>query len=287
MKLTKREVMLLFLLGTVAIVFIGLNYLIMPLYNSNQDMKDTLSILNDQLITMQTDQQITGTIDTQIEAATKETEEASEPFVYSIRPEQLTYWLNSLLQANNMEMNAIEFTDIASAAPNFETDREAPSGSNLELPIQNMADIVNGESAAAVQESSAQPTDAAADGEGTAAQEETDGAASDTVAAPPETYCTQVILNATGSYEDISKFMNALYADGRALAVDSLTITDYQEGGQMAAVAIRFFGAPLPNDLEEESYSFPAPAGQSSLMQENPAPELTTEEESQAPQEGE
>lgn len=282
MKLTTREIILLFLLGAVGIILIGVYLLILPLNNSNQGMKETLSILNDQLITVQTDQQITGTADTQIEEELLKTDEAIGPFLYSVRPEQLTYWLDGLLTANNMEMNAIEFTDIASAAPDFEMDRPTPPAGNLELPIENTTNIINGESAPAPQESPDQPTDAAADTADAAAQTETDG-----TAAAPETYCTQVILNATGSYEDISKFMNALYADGRALTVDSLTISDYQEGGKMAAVAIRFFGAPLPDDAQEKAYSFPAPAGQSTLMEETETPEVTPEEETQEPQEGE
>jgi hypothetical protein len=276
MKQTTREIVLLFLLGAVGIILIGVYLLILPLNNSNLELKETLSILNDQLITVQTDQQITGTADTQIEEEILKTDESIGPFLYSVRPEQLTYWLDGLLTANNMEMNAIEFTDIASAAPDFEMDRPTPPAGNLELPIENTTNVMNGENAPAPQESPAQPTDDAA------AQTETDG-----TAAAPETYCTQVILNATGSYEDISNFMNALYADGRALTVDSLTITDYQEGGKMAAIAIRFFGAPLPDDAQEKAYSFPVPAGQSTLMEENETPEVTPEEETQEPQEGE
>lgn len=293
MKLTKREIMLLFVLGTVAVVFIGVNYLILPLYNSNQGLRDNLAALNDQLLTLGTDQQITGSIDGQIEKEMEKTTELSAPFAQSIRPEQVAYWLNSLLKANHMELNAIEFTDVVSAAPNFANDQPVPPSDKLELPIQNTADMVSGKQAAAADataalpaeqpaaQPSAQPSGTAADGQAQA------GATAEDASASPETYCTQAILNATGSYADISRFMEALYAGGRPLTVDSLTISDYQNGGKMAVIAIRFFSAPLPEGVQGGAYSFPAPAGNGPLMRENtpaePTPTESAPAESEAP----
>jgi hypothetical protein len=277
MKLTKREMMLLFVLGTVAIVFIGVNYLVMPLYNTNKELNDTLSGLNDQLLTLQNDQRIAGTIDAQIQKEMDKTAGLSEPFAQSIRHEQVSYWLNALLKANNLALHSVEFTDIVSAAPNFDTDTSIPPAQKLILPIQNTADIASGK-----QQAQPSPSDAAA--QNTADAAPADNAQTAAPAAPPETYCTQVILNATGSYANISKFLDALYAGGRSLTVDSLLIGDYQDGGKMLVIVIRFFGAPLPDGAEEKSYDFPVPAGQGSLMQENTAPEPTpTPTESQAP----
>lgn len=275
MKLTKREVMLLFVLGTVAILFVGINYLFMPLYSSNAELKNTLATLQDQVATLQVDQQITGSIDGQIEEELAKTEALSEPFASSIRPEQISYWLNSLLLKNSLKMDSIEFTDIASAAPNFDADRTVPPSEKLDLPIQNTADIVNGEQAAAAD--ATQTADAAGTGGETAADTTQTGAA-DTAAAP-ETYCTQVILNATGSYTDIKNFMTALYSGQRALTVDTLTLSDYEMGGKMAVVSMRFFGAPLTQDIQGETYDFPAPSGQNALMQENEAPTSEPTEE--------
>lgn len=286
MKLTKREMMLLFVLGTVAIVFIGVNYLVMPLFTSNKELNDTLSGLNDQLMTLQINQQTAGTIDAQIQKEMDTTTELSAPFAQSIRHEQVSYWLNALLKANNLTMNSIEFTDIISAAPNFDSDKPASSLQKLDLPIQNTADIASGKQTAQPSET---PTDAATQNTTDTAADTTQTATTaqaDTTqtAAPPETYCTQVILNATGSYANISKLMDALYAGGRMLTVDSFSIGDYQDGGKMLVIAVRFYGAPLPDGVEGQSYDFPAPAGQGSLMQENTAPEPSpSPTESQAP----
>jgi|GEM_PF-6861423 len=282
MKITKREMMLLFVLGTVAILFIGLNYLVMPLYNSNKTLQDNLGLLNDQLLTLQIGQQSAGTIDAQIEKEAGLTAEKSAPFAQSIRPEQVSYWLNQILKADNLRMDAIEFTDVVTAVPNYENDRSAPPESTEDLPIQNTADIINGKQAAATPppasatDAAAQPSAAATDtaaADAAAAAAAAAQAAAGQTAAPPETYCTQVVLNATGTYADIKRFMGSLYAADRPLTVDSLTISDYDAGGKMAVIVIRFFSAPLPDSVGEESYSFPAPAGQGALMQENIAPE--------------
>jgi hypothetical protein len=115
------------------------------------------------------------------------------------------------------------------------------------------------------------------------ADEGKEPADADAVPKPPETYCTQVILNATGSYENISKFMNALYADGRSLTVDNLGINEYQNGEKIAMVSIRIFSAPFLDNVREESYSFPAPAGQAALMPDTTeeVPEATDAQDSQ------
>ncbi len=265
MKLSKREMMLLFVLGAVAIVFIGVNYLVMPLFTTNKELNETLSGLNDQLLTLQTDQQTAGAIDGQIQKEMDKTTALSAPFSQSIRREQVSHWLNSLLNANNLNMYSIDFTDVVSAAPSYDTDRSVPPDGNIDLPIQNAADIAGGKTEPQPTET---PADAAASGDAPAAAAE--GAQT---AAPPETYCTQVVLNATGSYADIVKLMDAIYADGRSLVVDGLSINDYKDGDMIAMVSMRFFGAPLPDGVEDQSYAFPAPAGQGSLMKENTAPQ--------------
>ena len=275
MKLTKREVTLLFLLAVVAIVYIGINYLILPEYKTNLEKQNFIASLNDQLINLN----INGKTDLDAlmnEAQTKSAD-LSKPFSYSIEPEQIDYWINTLLKQNGLTKTFSAYMDLTPANPDFIADTAlADSDAELPLAIQNAVNTINGASNTAA---ASNPDESAADVSAQTSENINDAAGTENESSEnmpvPGLYCTQLVLNAVGSYDNISKFMDALYADGRSLVVDGFTVSDNPDitvGGKLAVVTIRFLGAPLVDESAAQAYDFPSPEGQSSLMKETPAP---------------
>lgn len=283
MKLTKREVTLLFLLAVVAMVYFGINYLILPEYKINLEKQNSIASLNDQLINLN----INGKtdLDALMNEAKVKSADLSKPFSSSIDPEQIDYWINTLLKQNGLTKISSAYMDLTPANPDFITDTAlADSDAELPLAIQNAVNTITGVSNAGTS-AAASAAPAPASGASAQTSENINGTAetantnSENIEPPVSgLYCTQLVLNAVGSYDNISKFMDALYAGGRSFVVDSFTVSDNPNstaGGKLAVVTIRFFGAPLVDESTAQAYDFPTPQGQSSLMNETPAPTPT------------
>lgn len=249
MKLTKREITLLFVLAAVFIAFIGVRFFLLPEYQLYKEKLLTTTELTAQLDSAQTDN---GQKDTTADQLTVEKEnytELSKPFESSIEQEQVVYWLSGLLKSNNLTVYSTEFTNDSSTVVGFDAERTVPVQDQTQLPIQNAVNSIIG----AVEETAETTQETAASSVG-------------------EVYCTQIILNATGSYQDIVKFMDELYASDRSVIVDSLSIGDYEKGGKMAVAVIRFIGVPLLDDSRIQIVQLPEPEGKDMLMAENAAP---------------
>jgi hypothetical protein len=275
MKLTKREVTLLFLLAVVAMAYFAISFLILPQFKNNLDKANTIISLNDQLAALKIEDQTDGNVDILIEKENERYAELSKPFLESFDREQIDYWLNSLINENNLKKYSISYSDITSSGTNFDAERVLPDSKKIQLPLQNAVDTITGVPTAAPQPSSdqkpaafslpAQQTGEAAAGENNAAAASQAGQQTAAV----QMYSMQAELNITGSYNDISKFMDALYSSGRMLAVNGFNINDFEGGGRTAVVSIRFFSVPLLDGQNIQAYDFPVPSGRDTLMAEN------------------
>ncbi|MEI6101214.1 MAG: hypothetical protein WCP73_05175, partial [Eubacteriales bacterium] len=90
MKLTRREITLLFLLMIVALVYFSVTYLILPQIQTYTDKQAQLETLNGQMDVLSGN--ASTNLDVQIKQAKAKSEELSKPFAQSIDPEQLDYW---------------------------------------------------------------------------------------------------------------------------------------------------------------------------------------------------
>ena len=273
MKLTKREVTLLFLLGVAALLYFGINYLILPQYNTNLDKQGTITSLNDQVTGLNLDTSTAGSINAQIDQAKAKSADLTKPFMSSFDREQVDYWLDTVIKQNGLAKYSIEFSDLTVTGTDFNAEKTLPDNQKVQVPLQNTVNTITGTPTASPS-SSPNLTPSPLPSASPAATDAGSAPASGGSAQPagPEMYSLQVVLNATGNYDNITRFLDALYASGRSLSVDGLTINDFEGGGKMAVVTMRFFGVPLLDQNGVSSYNFPTPVGQKSLMTDAPAP---------------
>lgn len=265
MKMTRREATLLFLLAVVALVYVSVTYLILPLNQTITDKQAQLATLDGQLTILGGN--AGANMDTQIGQTKTKFDELSKPFAQSIDPEQLEYWVGTLLTQNGLTKLSTAYTNMTPAYPDY-TKEATPGGAQpTGVTLQNTANAANGiptptptPSPSATPSPSPQPS-------GTENINEPSSGADQ----KPGLDCQQLTLTAAGTYDGISKFMDALYASGRALTVESFAVTPDTTGGETLAVTIRFYGVPLLSG-SAQAYSFPSPAGQSALMSPAPTP---------------
>jgi hypothetical protein len=278
MKLTKREVTLLFLLAIVALVYFGVTYLIMPQYQTYMDKQGQLDTLNGQLDTLNSN--TTGTLDTQISQAKAKSEELSKPFAQSIDAEQLEYWVGTLLKQNGLTKMSTTYSDLTPSYPDYSKETATTGGTQKTgTTLQNTVNAANGvqtpspsASPSAAPSASAQPSASGAANAQNAALQSLNASPSSPAAEKPGLNCEQLTLTASGSYDGIAKFMDALYASGRTFTVESFAIVNDTTGNKTLSLTVQFYSVPLISG-SAQAYSFPSPAGQNALM--NAAPVAT------------
>ncbi|MEG1990794.1 MAG: hypothetical protein RR351_01785 [Christensenella sp.] len=246
MRLSKREVTLLIVLGMVAILVLGINFLVLPLSKEFKAANMAMTQKKDEMITAKSDIDTAGAMGVALDNAYQQTKKLTEPYNNSMKQEEIDIWLNELLAQNNLAVQNMDISDLEIAV----TDFKIAAISDVEsLPIQDAADVVNGTA----------PTPApttAPTGDG----EQGDAVDEDMAAVPEQApivndlqtalYQINVIINCTGSTEDIIAFSNSLYASGRALRLTSFTTQQAKEDGSVPAViTIAFYGIPPVDDV--------------------------------------
>jgi Tfp pilus assembly protein PilO len=221
MKLSQREVVLVFLLAVFLVIFIGLNALIKPALAANKEKQATLDELDQKIIQLQSDLQILSIIDDQLTEQHDSAVVAAKPFSKSIEQPQLDQYINKLVNKYYLTQNAIDISEKQISNADYYSQRVTTEEIDTNIPIQQASDVINGQS-------NTTDTTTAQEGESTTLM-----------------YCTTVNLTVTGSHSRILSFINALYADGRALVVDSLNITKQTNSSyEKATLSIRLFAAP-------------------------------------------
>ena len=248
MRLSKREMVLLIILGVVLIVVLGVNFLIVPMQQSLLDLRSLISQKQDELVSARADTETSSALLQSIDEEYARTKELQKPYENSLRQEEIDLWLNNMLAYYNLEVANMDLSDIGTATADFSgTDAAAQEGQES-LPIQDAADIVNGAAPPAQAQPSAQPSAQASAQESGDPYAQAATATATASAAPSEQaslYQLNAIVNCTGSFDDIIAFANGLYESGRALRITSLSTQEAGEDGRMpAVVTIEFYGIP-------------------------------------------
>ena len=250
MKLTKREITLLFLLAAVFIAFIGIRFFILPEYQSYRDKLLSAADLTAQLGTAKANNGQKDTAAAQLTAEKEKYAELSKPFGNSIDQEQVYYWLSGLLKQNNLSIYSTEFENSGTTVVDFNTEKAQAPEQQAQTALQAAADAIRG-----LQDA------------GQVAQQEQTAQNSST---GQEALCTQITLGFTGSYSDTERFFDALYSGGRSLVVTNISIGEGEDkNSKMVIMTIQFLGVPLLDETKTENLDLPQPQGREELMAQN------------------
>ncbi len=221
-RLSQREIILIFLLAVFVIIFVGLNAFIKPIMAGNKEKKVTLDDLNQKIIQLKSDLKILDIIDDQLAEQYDGALIAAKSFSESIEQPQLDQYINKLVNKYYLTQNAINITEKQISNADYYSQRVTTEELDTNIPIQQASNVING------QANTADTTTSGDDSESTTLM-----------------YCTTVNLTVTGTHSRILSFIDALYKDGRAFVIDSLTISkETNSSNEKADISIRFFGAP-------------------------------------------
>ena len=232
MKISKREVILLFILAIVAMVYVGYMFLISPAITANNSKEDKYKQVESSLITVNTDQAIAGKIDEQLIKVYETAKTAYKPLSNSIEQSEIDRYFNTLISQNKLTQVSLDISELQASNANYNSKRVQTENSVGTLPLQQTADIINGANASA----NSQKSD-------TAKQTNTTNQASENTS--DFMYCRTAHLVVYGSYNNIVSFMNSLYSSERTIIVDTLNISQRDDGLTFnATIGVRFFAAP-------------------------------------------
>ncbi len=221
MKLSQREAVLLFVLGIIVVVFVGLNFLIKPAIVQNMEKRSSYDELNSSLTQIQTDIKLLGTIDQKIAQQYSNALTAAKSFSLSIEQYQIDRFIANLIEKNNIVQKSIKISEMGISNADYYSERISDETSDTEIPIEQSANIINGSKQTAT----------------TIETSDTDGT--------NLMYCTTVNLVVSGKHSKILSFIDDLYKDGRAIIIDELNIsTSTDSSTEKVSLTIRFFKAP-------------------------------------------
>lgn len=247
MRLSKRETILLIVLGIVVILVVGINFLILPMIKDVQAAQAELQQKSDEEMTAQADTALASEISKAIEDAYAQTEELKKPYDNSMNQEEIDLWLNNLLAKNSLEVQNMDISDMSAAATDISV---ATADQENTLPIQNAADIVNGKAQPSAEPSAQPSVEASAQ---PSAQATVSAEPTQAVQGADSLYQIDAIINCSGSFDNIIAFANDLYASGRALRITNLQTQEAGETGQTPAVfTIEFYGIPAVGDAAQQ-----------------------------------
>lgn len=239
MRLSKRETALLIVLGIVVIIVLGVNFLILPMGREMNAARAELLTKSDEMISVKADVELSGEMAQALQAAYAQTGELKKPYENSMKQEEVDLWLNTLLAKNGLEVQNMDISDIKVATADFESTALNQVES---LPIQDAADIINGDALPAEEPDALAPAEDSAEQPAQASQETGAGAL----------YQIDAIINCQGSLDSIIAFANDLYASGRALRVTTLETQQAGEGGKVPGVVIvEFYGIPAVDGVTQ------------------------------------
>jgi hypothetical protein len=223
MKLSHRETVLIFLLGIILIIFVGLNFLIKPAIADNKTKQSEYDKLYQTLVKSNADIALLNTIDDQISKQYEAALTAAEPFSQSIEQTAIDRYINGLEKENRLSQTSINISEMEISNADYYSEIKSTTKSNdTIIPIEQSAQIINGTAT------------------NNAAAESSDSSGTNLM------YCTTVNLAVVGyDLHNIFYFLDDLYTDGRALIIEKLNITVDEKSSEIkATMTIKFFGAP-------------------------------------------
>lgn len=280
MTLNLREKILVFLLGIVVVLFVGIKLLITPALA-------TLSLHTQTLLDMQTRQNIArmnlataSKLDNTVKKAASAADAAAANILPSVDNERLNLWLLGLTSANGLTVNSIKFatpvvTEIGQTATNQQSSgssSQVTTVNTLTYLLKTYAEGFKGHtvSSGTVGSSTASKSTSAATQSSSAAQtaKSTAGTAANTASTGTSTSTAgsllseDVTLQLSGNYGGFKAFLDTIKNSGKTVQVTKLDITP-----QNATVVLRCYGAEKPDDTDTVfAWTLPAPAGKNDIM---------------------
>ncbi len=250
MSLSKREVILLILLGIVAILVLGINFLVLPMTDEVKTAQELAQQKDDELLVVQTDIQTAGRMQELLQSEYAKAAELAQPYNGSMNQEEIDLWLNGLLANNNLQVQNMDISNMAISTASFE---KAALNDVESIPIQDAADIVNGNPAPTA---SPEPTQeemnegSKVNAAAQAANEALEASGDTQTDLAGSLYQINAVVNVVGTLDGVIGFANSLYESGRALRVTSLSTQESVETGLCSAViAVEFYGIPAVQDV--------------------------------------
>ncbi|GEM_PF-5282263 len=221
MKISQREAVLLFVLGIIVVIFVGLNFLIKPAIANNAQKRNSYDELNVSYTQMQTDIKLLGTIDQQITQQYSNAILAASPFALSIEQYEIDRFITNLVKKNNIKQTSIKISEVGVSNADYYSEIVSDKKTDTQIPIEQSAEIINGVKS------------------------------QNTITNTPSTggtnlmYCATINLVISGKHSNILSFLDDLYKDGRAFVLDDVSIsTSTESSTEKASLTIRFFKAP-------------------------------------------
>ncbi len=221
MKLSQREAVLLFVLGIIVVIFVGLNFLIKPAIAHNAQKRNSYDELNVSYTQMQADIKLLGTIDQQITQQYSNAIAAAYPLSLSIEQYEIDRYITNLVKKNNIKQTSIKISVIGISNADYYSEIVTDEKTDTQIPIEQSAQIINGEKSAS------------------------SNTQTPSVNGTNLMYCTTINLVVSGKHNNILSFLDDLYKDGRAFVFDNVSIlTSTESSTEKASLTIRFFKAP-------------------------------------------
>lgn len=221
MKISQREAVLLFVLGIIVVIFVGLNFLIKPAIAHNAQKRNSYDELNVSYTQLQTDIKLLGTIDQQITQQYSNAILAASPFALSIEQYEIDRFITNLVKKNNIKQTSIKISEVGVSNADYYSEIVSDKKTDTQIPIEQSAEIINGVKS------------------------------QNTITNTPSTggtnlmYCATINLVISGKHSNILSFLDDLYKDGRAFVLDDVSIsTSTESSTEKASLTIRFFKAP-------------------------------------------
>ncbi|MEL7569344.1 MAG: hypothetical protein AAGU14_02150 [Eubacteriaceae bacterium] len=221
MKISQREAVLLFVLGIIVVIFVGLNFLIKPAIAHNAQKRNSYDELNVSYTQLQTDIKLLGTIDQQITQQYSNAILAASPFALSIEQYEIDRFITNLVKKNNIKQTSIKISEVGVSNADYYSEIVSDKKTDTQIPIEQSAEIINGVKS------------------------------QNTITNTPSTggtnlmYCATINLVVSGKHSNILSFLDDLYKDGRAFVLDDVSIsTSTESSTEKASLTIRFFKAP-------------------------------------------
>lgn len=242
MNLSIREKVLITLLAVIAILFGGIQFLVMPAVQgaNAQDVKleDTrLQYINAQEIMNNIDSYDKGLEKAKINAAS-----ASAAFFPSLDSELLNVWAEGIVVKCGLKTNSIQITDPKLLPVTLPKQSPSP----LDYPIGEKADQIIQKST-----SSASPSSAAQN------------------AKPGTTVVimSQITVKVKGSFQNIQSFLNSVSGCGKTATVSAMEIGGYDVSGYSAVITVDCYAVKKIDDNDQTlNWNQGSPAGQDNVM---------------------
>jgi hypothetical protein len=222
MKLSQREAVLLFVLGIIVIIFVGLNFLIKPAIAQNIEKQSSYDEFKFIPYSDSDRYKIAWDNRSADYTAIFKCDTAAQPFSLSIKQYEIDRFITKLVKENNIVKKSIKISEVEISNADYNSVKVSGDTGDTEIPIEQSAEIINGS------KSTNSTTDETLDTDGTNLM-----------------YCTTVNLVVSGKHSKILSFIDDLYKDGRAIIIDELSIsTSTDSSNEKASLTIRFFKAP-------------------------------------------